>query len=204
LSSVGAVILAAGRSSRFLAAGGKDTKLVAKLDGRPIVRLVAEAALASTARPVIVVTGSASLAVNTALAGLDLEIVFNPDYSLGISSSLKAGLAVLPPNIAGALILLGDMPRIDAPLLDGLIAAFLSNKRAIAAAPSFQGQRGNPILLGRSLFERAKRLEGDEGARRLFAALDPAEFIETPTSNAGVLFDIDTPDDLATGRSDCV
>ena len=74
MTRVGAVILAAGQSSRFRAGGGPDlTKLVAKLDGKPVVRRVAEAALLAKARPVVVVTGYARESVEAAVAGLDLE-----------------------------------------------------------------------------------------------------------------------------------
>ena len=116
---VAAVVLAAGRSSRFHAAGGAgETKLIATLDGKPVVRHVVEAALASRARPVIVVVGHASGAVEAALAGLPATIVFNPDYATGLASSLRAGLTAAPTDAAGALMLLGDMPRVEAALIE--------------------------------------------------------------------------------------
>jgi molybdenum cofactor cytidylyltransferase len=201
LNSVAAIVLAAGRSARFRAAGGSEaTKLVAKLDGRPIVRSVAEAALASKASPVVVVVGYARNSVEAAIAGLDVGIVFNPMFSSGLASSLKVGLSALPPDIAGALILLGDMPRIEAQLIDALIDAFLSRKGVLAAAPLLDGRRGNPVLLGRGLVEAAMRLDGDEGARRLIAALSADELVEVAASDAQVSFDIDTPGDLAAAR----
>jgi molybdenum cofactor cytidylyltransferase len=200
-SAVGAIVLAAGQSSRFRAAGGAEaTKLVAELDGKPIVRRVAEAAVGSKARPVVAVTGHARDSVEAALAGLDVVLAFNPDFAAGLSSSLKAGLAALPPDVAGSLVLLGDMPEVRAPLIDALIEAFLARKGALAAAPLRQGRRGNPVLLGRGLFQAAMRLEGDEGARRLIAALDVGELVEVAASDRGVAFDIDTPDDLAGAR----
>jgi molybdenum cofactor cytidylyltransferase len=194
-------VLAAGQSARFRAAGGCEaTKLIAKLDGRPIVRTVAEAALASKARPVVVVVGHARSSVEAALAGLDVTIAFNPDFSSGLASSLRAGLSALPPDVAGALVLLGDMPRIEAKLIDALIDAFRSRDHALAAAPSLDGRRGNPILLGRGLFAAAMRLEGDEGARRLIDALSSSDLVEIAGPDAQVAFDIDTPDDLAAAR----
>ena len=192
-------MLAAGLASRFRAAGGSEaTKLVAKLDGKPIVRSVAEAALASKARPVVVVAGHARSSVEGALAGLAVAIAFNPAFASGLASSLKAGLSAMPLDAAGALILLGDMPRIEPQLIDALIDAFLARPGALAAAPLLEGRRGNPILLGRGLFEAAMRLAGDEGARRLIAALSAGELVEVATSGLGAAFDIDTPGDLAT------
>jgi molybdenum cofactor cytidylyltransferase len=201
LNRVGAIVLAAGQSARFRAAGGSEaTKLVAKLDGRPIVRTVAEAALASKARPVVVVVGHARNSVEAALAGLDMGIAFNPAFSSGLASSLRAGLSALPADVAGALVLLGDMPRIEARLIDALIDAFRSRKRALAAAPLIDGRRGNPVLLGRGLFGAAMRLEGDEGARRLIDALSASDLVEIAGLDAQVTFDIDTPGDLAVAR----
>jgi molybdenum cofactor cytidylyltransferase len=194
-------VLAAGASTRFRAGGGLDaTKLVAKFDGKPIVQRVAEAALAAKARPIVVVTGYARDLVVAALADLDVEFAFNPKFATGLASSLGAGLSAMPADVAGALVLLGDMPEIKAPLIDALIEAFLAREDVLAAAPLREGRRGNPVLLGRGLFERAMRLEGDEGARRLIGALSADELVEVEASDAGVTLDIDTPDDLAAAR----
>ena len=194
-------MLAAGQSSRFRAAGGLGaTKLTEKLDGNPIVRMATEAALASKARPVVVVTGHARNSVEAALAGLGVGIAFNPEFSTGLASSLRIGLSVMPADVAGALVLLGDMPWIEAPLIDALIDAFLANRCALATAPTRGGRRGNPVLIGQSLFEAATRLQGDKGARRLIDSLSASELVEVEVSDAGVTIDIDTPSDLAAAR----
>ena len=191
-------MLAAGRSSRFRAGGGSDaTKLIAKLDGKPLVRRVAEAALAAKARPIVVVTGYARSSVEAAVADLGVELAFNPEFASGLVSSLRVGLSAMPPDVVGALVLLGDMPWIEFRLIDALVDAFLARKDALAAAPLREGRRGNPVLLGRRLFEGAMGLEGDEGARRLIGALSASELVEVEARHAGVTFDIDTPDDLA-------
>jgi molybdenum cofactor cytidylyltransferase len=201
MTRVGAIVLAAGQSSRFRAGGGEDmTKLVAKLDGKPIVRRVAEAALAAKARPVVVVTGYARSSVEAAVADLDVELAFNPKFASGLASSLSVGLSAMPGDVVGALVLLGDMPWIEPRLVDALIAAFLARKDALAAIPSRKGRRGNPVLLGRGLFERAMRLTGDEGARGLIDALNATDLVEVGAPNTGVTFDIDTPEDLAAAR----
>ena len=181
--------------------GGLDlTKLVARIDGKPVVRRVVEAALAAKARPVVVVTGYARDSVEAAVADLDVRLSFNPNFASGLASSLKAGLAATPSDAAGALVLLGDMPWIEPRLIDGLIDDFLAREDALAAIPSRQGGRGNPVLLGRGLFEAAMRLTGDEGARGLIGALSASELVEVETPDTGVTFDIDTPDDLAMAR----
>lgn len=201
MARVGAVILAAGQSSRFRAAGGQDlTKLVAKLDGKPIVRRVVEAALATKARPVVVVSGYARESVEAAVADLEVSFAFNARFASGLASSLSAGLSAMPRDVAGALVLLGDMPLIEARFADALIEAFLAREGALAAIPLTEGRRGNPVLLGRSLFEAALRLKGDEGARKLIGALNEGELVEFEASDMGVTFDVDTPEDLAAAQ----
>ena len=201
MTKIGAIVLAAGQSSRFRAAGASDpTKLVAKLDGKPIVRRVAEAALATKARPVVVVCGYARELVEATVADLDVGLAFNPKFASGLASSLKAGLSAMPRDVAGALVLLGDMPWIEPRLVNALIDGFLAGGGALAAVPSREGRRGNPVLLGRGLFEAAMRLTGDEGARRLIGALGEGELVEVEASGMGVTFDVDTPEDLAAAQ----
>jgi molybdenum cofactor cytidylyltransferase len=201
MTRVGAIVLAAGQSSRFRAAGGPDqTKLVAKLDGKPIVRRVVEATLAAKARPVVIVTGYARDSVEAAVVDLDIGVAFNPKFASGLASSLSVGLSAMPRDILGALVLLGDMPQVGAPLIDALIDAFLAREDALAAVPLREGRRGNPVLLSEKLFEGAMRLTGDEGARRLIDALSASELVEVEAQDRGVAFDIDTPDDLAAAQ----
>lgn len=191
---IGAVILAAGRGTRF----GPEPKLLALLDGEPLVRHVAKAALASSARPVVVVLGAHSAAVGTALGGLDLHRVDNPDHAAGLSTSLRAGLAAMPDEIDAVVVLLGDMPRITVAHLDGLIAAYRdADIRPGAVVPMSAGRRGNPVLLDlRKLAGPLGALSGDRGAGPLLAGRD--DVIEVEMDEA-VAFDVDTPAALADG-----
>ncbi len=194
---VGAVVLAAGQSSRYRAAGGVEaTKLIAEVSGKPIVRRVVEAAWASRARPVSVVVGYASDLVEAALAGIPATIVVNPDFATGLASSLRAALSALPSDAAATLVLLGDMPHVDSALINRLIDAFEAAPEAWAVAPLQDGRRGNPVLLARPLFDPAMRLEGDEGARRLLAGLDAGQIMEIDAAGSDASFDVDTPEDL--------
>ena len=108
--AIGAVILAAGLGSRF----GATPKMLAPYGDRPMVRRAVEAALASRAVSVVAVLGAHRQAVRDALAGLDLTLIENPDPAAGLSASLRLGLAALPPRTRAAVVLLGDMPRIEA------------------------------------------------------------------------------------------
>ncbi len=196
--SVAAVILAAGTASRYRAADPTvATKLVAELDGTPLVRHAAAAAQGSRARPILVVTGHAAEAVAAALDGLDVRLVPNPNFARGLASSLKAGIAALPEAAEGALVLLGDMPRVGQALLDRLIAAYEANSEMDAVVPVHGGRRGNPVLLARSLFGAVHGLDGDEGARRLLA---DARVREIETADSAVTVDIDEPGALRAMR----
>ena len=196
MSKVAAIILAAGRASRFGAQAG-DSKIAARLDGKPLVRHVAEAALASSARPVIVVTGHAEEAARTALASLDVAFAHNAQAASGMASSLRCGLAATPPSCEAALVLLADMPRVQAATLDALIAAYeAATPRPAAVAPVYEGRRGNPVLLDRSLFAAvAAPGRGVGGAGRGKAA--PVARAPNPLPRARGVHDVDTREALA-------
>jgi molybdenum cofactor cytidylyltransferase len=193
---IAALILAAGQSTRM----GTVNKLTIEIDGKPMVRHAAAAALQSKARPVIVVTGHERGAIEAALAGLDVTFVHNPDYAQGLSTSMKAGLAALPATADGTVVLLGDMPRIAAGEIDRLIAAFNPVEGRAIVVPTRKGKRGNPVLLGRQIFHELARVEGDSGAREVIAAHDDL-VAETEMASDGVLTDIDTPQALARLKS---
>jgi molybdenum cofactor cytidylyltransferase len=193
--AVATIILAAGRSTRFAGDQLGATKLIAELKGKPLVRHVADAALASKARPVIVVTGHAGDLVQEALAGLPLQFVHNKDYATGLASSLLTGIAAVPHSAAGAIVLLGDMPLVTATLIDQLVRRLDENPDAHAIVPVTEGHRGNPVLLARALFPAVAQLTGDAGARRLLQ--DRAiHVIETAIEGEAASVDIDTPEAL--------
>ena len=192
---VAAVILAAGRSTRM----GGPNKLLAEIGGRPLVRIAAEEALASRARPVIVVTGHQRDKVEAALAGLDVKLVHNPDFAEGLSTSLKSGLAAVPAEADGAVICLGDMPQVRAELIDRLIAAFDPERGALVVVPTIDGKRGNPVVWSRRFFAELMALEGDVGARHLIGRY-PEAVTEVPLTDTAALIDVDTPEALRPGE----
>ncbi len=189
--SLAALVLAAGRSTRM----GGPNKLLAEIGGRPLVRIAVEQALASQARPVIVVTGHQRERVEAALNGLDVRFVHNPDYADGISTSVKAGIAAVPADADGAIVCLGDMPQVDAKLIDRLLAAFDPEKGALVVVPTMDGKRGNPVVWSRRFFPELGGLGGDVGARHLIASY-PEAVAEVPVAGRAALVDVDTPDAL--------
>jgi molybdenum cofactor cytidylyltransferase len=192
---VAAIILAAGEAKRFRRSPD-ETKLIAELEGKPIVRHVAEAALASRAHPVLLVTGHAHEQVASALDGLMLERIHNRDPGAGLSASLKLAVGALPSTARGAVILLGDMPRIAPSLIDRLIDAFdAAPVEPLAVVPVRGGRRGNPAVIGRGLFAAVRMLEGDKGARDLIAATRE-NILELTAGDLATEIDIDTREDL--------
>lgn len=163
--------------------------------GRPLVRAIAEQALAARLDQVLVVVGSAGQAVEAALAGLPLRVVANRDYAEGQSSSLRAGIAALDPSVAAALVLLGDQPFVTAAIIDRIAAEWRATGASIVA-PAYRGQRGNPVLFARAVFPELLALTGDRGAGALLAAA-PARIHLVPFDDPRPLADIDTPDDYA-------
>jgi molybdenum cofactor cytidylyltransferase len=183
---VAAIVLAAGRGTRM----GSENKLLADFKRKPIVRHTVEAALASKARPVIVVTGHQDDRVAGALKGLDVSLVHNPRFVEGLSTSLRAGLAALSPEIDAVAVVLGDMPEVSGSLIDRLATAIDPARGALIAVPTRNGKRGNPVAWSRRLFDDLTRLEGDVGARHLIGLYADA-VIEVPVEDDSVFADLD-------------
>jgi molybdenum cofactor cytidylyltransferase len=193
--NVAAIVLAAGRSTRM----GGPNKLLAELSGKKLVRIATEQALASKASEVIVVTGHQADLVERALDGLKVKFVRNGDFARGLASSVKAGIAAVSANADGAVISLGDMPLIDAGLIDRLIEAFAPERGHLISVPVADGRRGNPVLWSRRFFKDLMTLDGDIGARHLIARHAEA-VTEVPVEGNGAFLDIDTPQALEAAR----
>lgn len=188
---IAALVLAAGRSSRM----GATNKLTAEIEGQPMVARAVDAALASDASPVVVVTGHEDNAVRAVLAGRKIEIVHNPDYAEGLSTSLRAGVQALPDDVDAIFVCLGDMPDITPTHLNRLAAAFDPEEGRTICVPTFSGKRGNPVLWGAQYIAEMRDLKGDVGAKHLIGEHEDA-VCEVPMPDEGIFRDIDTPDDL--------
>lgn len=209
-SFVGAILLAAGGSTRL----GRPKQLLA-YRGRTLLRHAAEQALASRARPLVVVLGADEARCQRELAGLAateetateraateaaakdvaataVVIARNPDWAVGMGSSIHAGLAALiarAPEVRGAIILLCDQPLVTAEVLDRLIARHAEAPDATIAA-HYAGEPGVPALFPRARFDDLARLDGAGGAKRLLRATGATPLITVPCPEAAI--DVDT------------
>jgi molybdenum cofactor cytidylyltransferase len=191
---IAAIILAAGQSTRM-----GSNKLVSDIQGAPLVRRVADAALASAAQPTIVVTGRYDAEVREALHGLPVTILKNQDYTIGLSSSLICGIKAVPEDCDGVIVLLGDMPKVSAELIERLIEAFDPGGGRAICVPTWRGKRGNPVLWARVFFDEIMSLKGDVGAKNLIGQHEEA-VCEVEWGDDAPLVDIDTPQALAACR----
>lgn len=187
---VEAVVLAAGRSTRM----GGANKLLAKFGDEPLIRKVTQAVQASGAARVVVVTGHQAERIEAAISDLGAAHVHNPDYAEGMATSLVSGIGTLSGDTSGALIMLGDMPGVQADDLDRMIAAFRQHGGAAIVRATHSGKRGNPVIIPRPMFSAVKQLHGDTGARHLIESNEyPVVDVEIgPAASV----DIDTPQAL--------
>lgn len=191
MSRVAAMVLAAGQSNR----AGSVNKLLAQLDGKAMIARVVDAVCGSAVTPVVVVIGYEHQHLEAALRGRSLRFVRNPAYAKGLSTSLRCGIEAMPDDASGVLVCLGDMPGVRAHDLGRLIAAFDPCAGRAICVPTFDGKRGNPVLLAKRFFAEMEALEGDAGARRLIDAHHELVW-EVEMDNDGVLRDIDTVEAL--------
>ncbi len=189
---IAALVLAAGRSRRM---APLNKLLVPDDHGLPMVARVVENVLASHARPVVVVTGYERDRVEMALVGRPVLYAHAEDYAEGLSASLKAGLAALPPDIEGVVVCLGDMPLVPGLMIDRLIAAFDPEAGHAIAMPTFRGKQGNPMLWAVEFLPEMMRITGDVGARHL-AGKHAERVVEVEMADDAVLRDFDTPEAL--------
>jgi molybdenum cofactor cytidylyltransferase len=192
--TIAAVVLAAGRSRRM---APHNKLLIADRTGKPMVARVVDSVLASGARPILAVTGHMAGEVEEALRGKPVRFVHAADYTDGLSASLKAGIAAVPPDCAAAIVCLGDMPLVTGRIIDRLLAAYNPDEGRLIVLPTFRGKQGNPMLWDRRFFPEIMEISGDSGARFLLARHMDA-VAEVEVGEDAVLRDFDTAESLAT------
>ena len=180
------IVLAAGGSTRY----GQPKQLL-DYRGKPFIRVVTETALAAGLSPVVAVLGSSGDDVRSALDGLNVEIVFNPNWEMGQSTSINAGIERLPENTGGAIFLLADQPQVTVSVLYSLMEKHYEELPPVIA-PYILDRRANPVLFDRVTFEDLKHLKGDQGGRAIFSKFQPTY---VNWADDRLLLDVDSPED---------
>jgi molybdenum cofactor cytidylyltransferase len=188
---VSAVVLAAGSSTRFV---GDVPKQLTAIDGVSMVRRVAQAALASKASEVIVVTGFQQARVASEVKGLAVHAVYNRRFQQGLSTSVKTGLWAVSDRSSAVLFIPCDQPHLDTTSLDLLVEAYRRGRGSILV-PAYRGRRGAPVLFDRKFFAELAAIAGDEGGRQILLR-HPAEVVEVELQDEAPLYDFDTVEEL--------
>lgn len=192
MESIGAVLLAAGSSSRF----GDENKLVADFDGEPLIRHVATVVSESGVDDIVVVTGHDREAVEAALDGLPLRFVHNEDWPSGMGRSIARGIRALRPDTPAAFIIPGDMPFLTVALLQALAGRYADAEGNRIVVPTTEdGRQRNPVLWPRRCFDALASLDGPKGGKALLKR-HWSEARLVPVADVSVFTDVDTPDDL--------
>jgi molybdenum cofactor cytidylyltransferase len=188
--SIGIIVLAAGASERM-----RQPKQLLQFGGNSLLRRAAQTAVESVFEPVVVVLGANFDKTRAEIGDLKVEIVFNPDWPGGLSSSIKIGLEKLlqiSPNTAAVMLMLADQPLVTSIHLDLFAERFEHSKNPIIAA-EYQSTTGVPALFAREVFLELNELSGDKGAKMLLEKhLTKLSTILLPEA----AFDIDTPHDF--------
>ncbi len=187
--TVHGVLLAAGTSSRY----GDANKLLATVDGEPIVRRSARTLVRSKCDGVTVVLGYEADGVRAVLVDLDASTITNDAYDRGQSTSVHRSVRIARERNADAvLVALGDMPAVSVDSVDALIDAY-AHGAGDAIAAAYDGQRGNPVLFDAQYFDALTDVSGDVGGREILHSADDGILVET--GDPGVRYDVDRPQD---------
>jgi molybdenum cofactor cytidylyltransferase len=190
---IAGVLLAAGTASRM----GRN-KMLLDLGGESMLRRAARQALDGGLSPLLVVLGHQAEESRRELAGLACEVVLNPDYEQGVNSSVKRGIAALPPDARAAMVLLADMPFVDAGMIASLIDRYREGDAPLVIS-DYDGVNAPPMLYDRSLFGELLEMTGEGCGRQVVKRhRSEADVLCWPTS---ALADLDLPDDYERWKS---
>ncbi len=188
---IGAVVLAAGQSRR----AGISKLLVEGKDGLPMFMHAVNAAVASNAKPVFVITGHRHEEVEEWLQKLDVNVIYNPAYETGVRTSIQLGLKAMPSSCDGAILLPADMPNITATEINKLINKTDFSQPKFLSFLTHKGVKSNPILWSKSLYDKADLIPENAAFRVVFAEhSDYSRNVEI--KDAAVLQDLNFPNEV--------
>lgn len=183
-------MLAAGLSRRM----GTSKQLLPLAD-KPVIHHCLHALLAAQASPLVVVLGPGGEAVQAAIASFPVTIAWNRDPEGDMAGSVRAGLALLPPDCSGVLVHLVDHPLATAATMQALCAAHLTTPQSIII-PTCNGRQGHPTLFPRGILNELT----SSVILRDIVRKDPARVLRVPVEDEGIFLDMDTPDEYEAMR----
>ena len=188
-SRIGAVILAAGMSSRM-----GEAKQLLRLGGNTVLGQVVENVRGAEVDEIVLVLGHAAETIQESVGIEGLKVAINEDYRQGMGSSLRVGLSALDAGVDAALIVLADQPFVRPATLNQLVDQYQQSDAQILI-PMYKGFRGNPVLLDRSVFGEVMALKGDIGCRAIFGNHTEG-IVKVPVADIGILLDLDSKEDF--------
>ncbi len=191
MNGVSAILLAAGESRRM----GQTNKLTLPIAGVPLLRHIAVTLLGAHLEEIVVVVGHEAQTARGILAGLPLEVVTNPRYKEGQMTSVDCGMQALRRPCAGVMVCLSDQPLLEISDLNTLVDAFRHHCPSSVLVPTYEGRRGNPIVLASQHRETILNGKRNLGCKRLIEN-NPELVCRWEMDNDHVVFDLDTPEDV--------
>tara|TARA_B110000438_G_scaffold242440_1_gene241998 strand:+ start:352 stop:954 length:603 start_codon:yes stop_codon:yes gene_type:complete len=196
---ISAILLAAGESSRMEG----ENKLIKEINGMPLIKHSIKNILGSTIDEIIVVLGHEKLSVKNIIEkNKKIKFIYNVDYKMGISSSIKKGLSCISKKSEGFFICLGDMPDINQNIYNKLIKSkhnynkkLMPGKKKEIIIPVFEKKEGNPILFSKFMKEEIMNIKGDYGARKIVEK-NKNKVLHVPIKSSGITLDFDTQRDF--------
>jgi molybdenum cofactor cytidylyltransferase len=183
-----AIVPAAGMSTRL-----GCNKLLLPFKGQPLIAHAMDTLMASKVDEIIVVLGHEAEQVRAAIGDKGVRLVENPDYRLGLSTSVRAGFAAMSVQATGIMIYLADQPLLESGEVDFLIQALAEAGKANKSivVPLFRGQRGNPVIVKATYKASLLAITGETGCRRLIKQ-NPDQVLTVEMETDHVVRDIDT------------
>jgi Uncharacterized MobA-related protein len=191
---ISSVILAAGESRRM----GKQNKLLLRVGGEAMLVKLVKVVCASDASQILIVIGHEAEQIRQELYDLPINFVYNPNFSKGMTTSIKSGIKEVSQNSDGFLICLADMPYINTSEINKLIHTFVQNRikeKKLIVVPVFKGQRGNPVLFSSEFRNDILDHKKESGCKGVIMN-NSESVMEIQMDNDNMLLDVDTLEDF--------
>ena len=188
--NISATILAAGSSKRM----GNINKLLLLYEGKSLISIACDTLINSKIKPILVITGFEHKKITNSLPKAIDSVIYNDNWSGGISTSINIGISSLPDTIDGNMIILADMPLIKVKTINKLREAFLKYDGEKIIYADYQGRQANPVIFPKKYFNNILSLKGDIGCKKIINQ-NKINSLGIGIDSSEVIFDCDTEKD---------